>query len=67
MPISRRLLPIIIALALIGLLFLSWTPNWNESTFVRSTKPYVSISYESKTDEAIVNQVLEDLQNRCDV
>ena len=67
MPISRRLLPIIIALALIGLLFLSWTPNWNESTFVRSTKPYVSISYESKTDEAIVNQVLEDLQNRFDV
>ncbi|MEC7642732.1 signaling protein [Idiomarina sp.] len=67
MPISRRLLPIIIALALIGLLFLSWTPNWNETTFVRSTKPYVSINYESKTDETVVNQVVEDLRNRFDV
>ncbi len=67
MPVSRRLLPIVIALALIGLLFLSWTPNWNDDTFVRSTKPYVSIDYQSATDAPVINQVIEDLQNRFDV
>lgn len=66
MDLKRKLFPIAVALVLIALLFVSWVPNWENNTFLRSTKPYVSVTYE-RDDVAVLNQVAEDLENRLEV
>lgn len=68
MDLKRRLLPIVIALALVGMLFVSWTPNWEAGQFIRSTKPYVHFSYRfDPAETSLLTQVAEDLENRLNV
>lgn len=65
MDLKRRLLPIAIALALIAMLFISWTPNWESGQFIRSTKPYVHFSYQFEpSNTQVLQAVAEDIDNR---
>lgn len=68
MNLKRRLLPIGIALAMIAVLFVSWTPNWESATWLRSEKPYVSFHFELPEDagESVKNLAF-DISNRLDV
>lgn len=68
MNLKRRLLPITIALVLTGMLFVSWTPNWDSAQFIRSTKPFVHFSYHfDPAETSLLMQVAEDLENRLSV
>lgn len=68
MDLKRRLFPIGIALLLLVMLFISWTPNWESSEFKRSTKPYVAFDYQLKpADSVVLKEVLEDMNNRLEV
>ena len=68
MDLKRRLLPIAIALVLIAMVFISWTPNWESGEFIRSTKPYVNFEYQFDTTETrTLSEVAEDIDNRLEV
>ncbi|MCK7459304.1 signaling protein [Idiomarina aminovorans] len=68
MDLKRRLLPIAIALAVIAILFISWTPNWESSTWLRSEKPYVAFRFELESNAAkSVENMAFDISNRLDV
>ena len=68
MDLKRRLLPIAIALAMIAVLFLSWTPNWESPTWLRSEKPYVAFHFELKDNATqAVQNLAFDISNRLDV
>ncbi len=68
MDLKRRLFPIGIALFLIAMLFVSWTPNWESGEFLRSTKPYVSFDYQFEPSPTqLLRDVAEDVDNRLDV
>jgi len=68
MDLKRRLLPIAIALAMVAVLFISWTPNWESPTWLRSEKPYVAFHFDVQDDAAqSVNNLAFDISNRLDV
>ena len=68
MDLKRRLLPIAIALVLIAMVFISWTPNWESGDFIRSTKPYVHFEYQFQPAKTqLLADVTEDVDNRLDV
>lgn len=68
MDLKRRLLPIAIALAMVAVLFVSWTPNWESPTWLRSEKPYVSFHFELQDDaDKSVQDLAFDISNRLDV
>ena len=68
MDLKRRLLPIGIALAMVAVLFVSWTPNWESPTWLRSEKPYVAFQFELESDAAkSVENMAFDISNRLDV
>lgn len=68
MDLKRRLLPIGIALALVAVLFVSWTPNWESPTWLRSEKPYVAFHFDLEDDAAqSVQNLAFDISNRLDV
>lgn len=68
MDLKRRLLPIAIALAMVAVLFVSWTPNWESPTWLRSEKPYVAFQFELESDAAkSVENMAFDISNRLDV
>lgn len=68
MDLKRRLLPIAVALILIAMVFISWTPNWESGDFIRSTKPYVNFQYQFQPNQTrTLSEVAEDLDNRLDV
>ena len=65
MDLKRRLLPIAIALVLVAMVFISWTPNWESGDFIRSTKPYVNFQYQLEPSQTtLLNDVAEDIDNR---
>ncbi|MDV6315853.1 signaling protein [Idiomarina sp. HP20-50] len=68
MDLKRRLLPIGIALAMIAVLFVSWTPNWESATWLRSEKPYVAFHFELPDDAGkSVENLAFDISNRLEV
>ena len=68
MDLKRRLLPIAIALGMVAVLFVSWTPNWESPTWLRSEKPYVAFHFELQDDaEKSVENLAFDISNRLEV
>ncbi len=68
MDLKRRLLPIAIALAMVAVLFVSWTPNWESPTWLRSEKPYVAFHFDVEDDATqSVQNLAFDISNRLDV
>ncbi|WP_404399816.1 signaling protein [Idiomarina seosinensis] len=68
MQLKQRLLPIGIALLLVAMLFISWTPNWESAEFLRSTKPYVAFDYQLEpAGNGVLQDVVEDIDNRLEV
>lgn len=68
MDLKRRLFPIAIALALVAMVFISWTPNWESAEFLRSTKPYVAFDYRFESEQTqVLQDVADDINNRLDV
>ena len=68
MDLKRRLLPIAIALAMIAVLFVSWTPNWESPTWLRSEKPYATFHFDVEDDATqSVQNLAFDISNRLDV
>jgi hypothetical protein len=68
MNLKRRLLPIAIALSMVAILFISWTPNWESAKWLRSEKPYVTFQFnvDDKAPSPVKNLAL-DISNRLDV
>ena len=68
MDLKRRLLPIAIALAMVAVVFVSWTPNWESPTWLRSEKPYVAFHFDVEDDATqSVQNLAFDISNRLDV
>lgn len=68
MNLKRRLLPIAIALSMVAILFISWTPNWESAKWLRSEKPYVTFQFHMDDNaSSTVKNLALDISNRLDV
>jgi hypothetical protein len=66
--LKRKLIPVGIALAMIAVLFISWTPNWDSPEWMRSTKPFVSFSFNvEQADSRAAEELVIDIKNRLKV
>lgn len=68
MDLKRKLLPVAIALAMVTVLFISWTPNWDSPEWLRSTKPFVSFTFDlASVDSRAADELVVDIKNRLQV
>lgn len=68
MNLKRKFVPVGIALAMIAVLFISWTPNWDSPEWTRSTKPFVAFSFDLKNAKSRASEELViDIRNRLQV
>ncbi|ASG65248.1 signaling protein [Idiomarina piscisalsi] len=68
MDLKRKLIPVGIALAMVAVLFISWTPNWDSPEWMRSTKPFVSFDFNlDRADSRAAKELVIDIKNRLQV
>lgn len=68
MDLKRKLIPVGIALAMVAVLFISWTPNWDSPEWMRSTKPFVSFDFNlDNADSRAAKELVIDIKNRLQV